>query len=82
MKFTTEGFFQIAIENLPEWDLNPRPLNSVQGLQPTWLSGHEFNLQTEATLYSYSNLIVCSVSSFISAIAFISRHVRFYLKFA
>ena len=28
-------------------------------------------------LYSYSNFIVCSVSHFISAIAFVSRHVCF-----
>ena len=32
--FTTEGFFEVAIESWPEWDLNPRPLNSfVQLLQ-------------------------------------------------
>ena len=30
--FTTEGFFEVAIENWPEWDLNPRPVNSVQTL--------------------------------------------------
>ena len=30
MVFTTEGFFEVAIESWPEWDLNPRPLNSVQ----------------------------------------------------
>ena len=32
MTFTTEGFFEVAIESKPEWDLdlNPRPLNSVQ----------------------------------------------------
>ena len=30
--FTSEGFFDVAIENWPEWDLNPRPLNSVQTL--------------------------------------------------
>ena len=29
MVFTTEGFFEIAIESWPEWDLNPRPLNSI-----------------------------------------------------
>ena len=51
MVFTTEGLFEVAIESWPEWDLNPRPLNSVQ------------------------MLIVCSVSNFISAIAFVSRHV-------
>ena len=30
MVFTTEGFFKVVIESWPEWDLNPRPLNSVQ----------------------------------------------------
>ena len=30
MVFTTEGLFEVAIERWPEWDLNPRPLNSVQ----------------------------------------------------
>ena len=28
--FTTEGFLEVAIESLPKWILNPRPLNSVQ----------------------------------------------------
>ena len=32
MVFTTEGFFEVAIESRPEWDLNPRPLNSAQRL--------------------------------------------------
>ena len=32
MVFTTEEFFEVATESWPEWDLNPRPLNSVQGL--------------------------------------------------
>ena len=35
MVFTTEGLLAVAIENWPEWDLNPRPLNSVQTLEPT-----------------------------------------------
>ena len=30
--FTTEGFLEVAIESWTEWDLNPRPLNSVQTL--------------------------------------------------
>ena len=30
--FTTEGFFEVAIEKWPEWDLNQQPLNSVQML--------------------------------------------------
>ena len=29
MVFITKGFFEVAIESWPEWDLNPRPLNSV-----------------------------------------------------
>ena len=28
MVFITEGFFEVAIERWPEWDLIPRPLNS------------------------------------------------------
>ena len=34
MVFTSEAFFflEVAIESWPEWDLNPRPLNSVQTL--------------------------------------------------
>ena len=32
MVFTTEGFFEIAIQIWPEWDLNPRPVNSLQTL--------------------------------------------------
>ena len=32
MVFIAEGFLEVAIESLPEWDLNPRPLNSVQTL--------------------------------------------------
>ena len=30
MVLTTEGLFEVAIGSWPEWDLNPRPLNSVQ----------------------------------------------------
>ena len=30
--FITDGFFEVAIESWPEWDLNSRPLNSVQML--------------------------------------------------
>ena len=32
MIFTTEGLFEVAIESWAEWDLNPRPLNSVPTL--------------------------------------------------
>ena len=81
MVFTTEGLFEVARESWPEWDLNPRPLNSVQTLSPTELSGHELNSHSEPTLYSYSNFIICSVSDFVSAIAFVSRHLCFNWNF-
>ena len=68
MVFTTKGLFEVAIESWPEWDMNPQPLNSVQMLYPTELSGHEFNSHSEPMLYSYSNFIVCSVSDFIYAL--------------
>ena len=32
MVFTTKGPLELAKESWPEWDLNPRPLNSVQTL--------------------------------------------------
>ena len=80
MVFITEGFFEVAIESWPEWDLNSRPLNSVQTL-PTELSGHEFNSHSKPTLYNHSNFIVCSVSPFISSIVFVSRHVCFHRTF-
>ena len=32
MVFTTEGLLEVAIESFPEWDLETRPLNSVQTL--------------------------------------------------
>ena len=32
MVFTTEGLFEAAIESYLEWDLNPRPVNSVHTL--------------------------------------------------
>ena len=57
MVFTTDGFLEVAIESWPEWDLNPRPLNSVQTLKPTEVSCHEFNLLPEPTLYNYSNFV-------------------------
>ena len=47
MVFITERFLEVAIESWPEWDLNPRPLNSVQAPEPTELSGHEFNSHSE-----------------------------------
>ena len=32
MVFTTDGFFEVAMESWPGWDLNSQPPNSVQTL--------------------------------------------------
>ena len=32
MVFTNAGLLEVGIESWLEWDLNPRPLNSVQTL--------------------------------------------------
>ena len=79
--FTTKIFFEVAIESTLEWDLNPQPLNSFQMLQPTELLGRELNSDSEPTFYSYSNCIICSMSYFILAIAFVRRHVCFHQHF-
>ena len=51
---------------------------TTEGLFEVVIEGWpEWDLKPEPALYSYSNFIVCSVSDFISAIAFVSRHVYF-----
>ena len=60
MVFTAEGFLEVARESWPEWDSNPRQLNSVQTLLPTELSDRELNMHSEPTLCSYSNFISLS----------------------
>ena len=64
MVFTTERFLEVAIESWPEWDLSPRPLNSGQMLQPTELSGHEFNSHSQLTLYSHFHLLFSVIFHF------------------
>ena len=77
MVFINEGLFEVAIESWPEWDLNTRLLNSVQSLQPTELSGHEFNSHSEPTLYSYSNFIELFVSNIYSFFVIFNSNVFF-----
>ena len=57
MVFTTEAILEVAIESWLKWDLTPRPLIFVQTLQPTYLTGHEFNSLSEPSLYCFSNFI-------------------------
>ena len=51
MVFTTEGLFEVATESWPESDLNPQPLNFIETLYPTKLSGHVY-------IYIYANIII------------------------
>ena len=32
MVFTSDGFFEVAMQSWPEFDFNPEPLNSVETL--------------------------------------------------
>ena len=64
--FTTEGFFEIAIESWREWDLNPRPCEFRSWVQ---LALRNRFVQ----LPQFHRL----ESGFISAISFVSRHVYF-----
>ena len=41
MVFITEGFFEVAIESWPEWDLNARPLNSVTKIKIAYYSNYK-----------------------------------------
>ena len=53
MVFTTEEFLVVAIESWSEWNLNPRPLNSVQTPKPTELSGHHVYIYTHIYIYIF-----------------------------
>ena len=76
--FSVKFHFGYRLHQLPiPFRRSVYTLNSVQMLWPTELSGHKFNSHSEPTLYSYPNFIVCSVSGFMSAIAFISRQIPF-----
>ena len=50
MVFTNEGFFEVATERWPEWDLNPRPRSSVQTRWLNQLSARDLNSNSGPTL--------------------------------
>ena len=62
--FTTEGFFVIAIESWPEWDLNPRPLNPFR--RSNRLSYQAMNLTHTrsqlGTATPISSFVQCQIS--------------------
>ena len=84
MVFTAEGFFEVATENWPDWDLNLWTLNFVLTLWSTEVGGHEFKSHLQPTVYSYCNFIICSVWGFTLANAFLIPHSPplFWLKFS
>ena len=51
MVFTTEEFLEVPTESWPELDLNPQPLNSIQTLKPTELSGHIYKYIQHTYIY-------------------------------
>ena len=53
MVFTTEQFLEVVTESQTEWDLNPRPLNSVQTLKLTELSGQYIYIYIHIVIYGY-----------------------------
>ena len=62
MVLTTKGFFEVAIESWPEWDLNPRPLNSgyiykVKKIMIIRHNSYEINKKVTKTYTSYNYLI-------------------------
>ena len=75
MAFSIRGFFEVALQCWPWWTLNAKPLNSVQTLYLAKVSHLEFKFHSEATLCSYSNIILCSMSDLILVITFVSRHI-------
>ena len=45
MVFITKGFFEVAIESWPEWDLKPRPLyTSNESIELVYKSKHIYVL--------------------------------------
>ena len=82
MVFTTDKFFEVAIESLPEWKLlYPRPLNSVETLLATELPAHESNSHAEPTLYTTPILSFVQCHILIRLFAFVSRHIYFNPNF-
>ena len=63
--FTSEKLYEVAISSWLELFLSTRPLNSVQTLETTDLSDHEFNSHSDPTLCaatSISSLVQCHIS--------------------
>ena len=67
MVFTTEGFLEVAIEIWPEWDLNPRLLNSFR---------HSNRLRYQAMSSSRTQSQHCTGTPILS---FVQRQVSFRL---
>ena len=77
MVFTTEGFVEVAIESWPQWDLNARTQFRLE--YPYWLSCQVMrSTRTQSQLCTASPIVsFAQCSDFISAIAFVSRHIYY-----
>ena len=81
MVFTTDEFSEVAVESWPEWDLNPRPLNSVQ-------TSYRLSYQAMNSTLTQSQLCTATpISLFVQChisfrlFALVSRHVYFNRSF-
>ena len=70
MVFITEGFFEVAIESWLAWDLNPRPLNSVQMFRPS----NRLSYQAMSSTRTQSQLCIATPIS-----SFVQCHISFRL---
>ena len=66
-----DEFFEVAIESRPEWDLNPRPLNSVH--LTDWATRPWVQFALRANFVQISSLVQCHIS--FRLFAFVCRHV-------
>ena len=69
MVFTTERFVEVALESWSEWDLNPRPLNSVQMLYN--------RLRSHAMSSTCTHCYM--IHMYIYIYIYISYHIRIYI---
>ena len=71
MVFTTEGFFEVAIESWPQWDMNLRPLKYRKHIASQAICFRYLNIVSNTSfhhagtkLLTSQNYIITSHSSF------------------
>ena len=83
MVFTAEGFFEVVIESWPEWDLKATTTEFCSDSLTHWAIRPWVQLRLRSNfiqLLQFYFFVKCS--QFVSAIAFVSRHICFKRNFA